>query len=91
MTTSSRSELAVQDLAHAAARLGDQRLDRRALDREEADQVLRRRQRHDVLDALVVGERGLVVDGLAVMVVPRVKKKPPGFRRWRFFGIRWCG
>src|SRR5207247_2117356 len=51
---------AVQDLAHAAARLADQALDRRALDRKEADQVLRRRQRDDVLDALVVGERGLV-------------------------------
>src|SRR2546430_632519 len=51
---------AVQDLAHAAARLADQALDRRALDRKEADQVLGRRQRDDVLDALVVGERGLV-------------------------------
>ena len=33
-------------------------LDRRAGDREEADQVLRRRQRRHVLDALVVGVAG---------------------------------
>ena len=51
---------AVQDLAQPAARLGDQGLDRRALDRKEADQVLGRRQRDNVLDALVVGKRGLV-------------------------------
>ena len=80
----------MQDLAHLAARLGDQRLDRRALDREEADQVLGRRQRDDVLDALVVGERGLVggyrrVVSSGGVMVPSPKKKPPGFWRWRFF------
>ena len=40
------------------ARLADQRLDRRAGDREEADQVLRRRQRRHVADPLVVGLAG---------------------------------
>src|SRR5581483_4533277 len=74
------------------ARLGDLRFDRGALDREEADQVLRRRQRNDVLDALVVGKRGLVRgDGGEVVVqrrghvFPSQKQKPPGFRRWRFW------
>src|SRR5882762_2443658 len=68
---------AVQDLAHAAARLADQALDRRALDRKEADQVLGRRQRDDVLDALVVGERGLVRRNRGEIVV--------WWRRHRFF------
>jgi hypothetical protein len=45
----------VHDSADAGARLGDQRLDRRAANREEADQVLGRRQRRDIDDALVVG------------------------------------
>src|SRR3954469_13908792 len=58
---------AVQDVAQPPGRVGDERLHRRALDREEADQVLRRRQRNDVLDALVVGERGPVGrDGVRV-------------------------
>ena len=61
----------LQDLAHLAARLGDLRFDRRALDREEADQVLRRRQRDDVLDALIVGERGLVRGHGGEVVVER--------------------
>ena len=52
--------LAVQDALQFAARRGHQRLDRRALDREETDQVLRRGQRHDAADALVVGERGAI-------------------------------
>jgi len=51
-----------------------------ALNREEPDQVLRRRQRRDSLDALVVGERGpvsrdsaevVVVDGRFMSCLPR--------------------
>src|SRR2546421_584377 len=51
---------AMENLADLAPRLGDERLDRRALDRKEADQVLRRRQRNNAGDSLVVRERGLV-------------------------------
>jgi hypothetical protein len=36
----------------------DQRLDRRAADREKADQMFRRGQHVDVLDAFVVGLAG---------------------------------
>jgi hypothetical protein len=54
----------VQDLAHVGAGFGNLGFDRGALDREESDQMLGRRQRNDVVDALVVCEGGLVVDGL---------------------------
>src|SRR5688572_18066938 len=47
---------AVQNLAQLGPRVGDLRFHCAALDREKADQVLRRRQRNDVVDALVVGE-----------------------------------
>ncbi len=77
--------LPVQDLAHAPARVGNQLLDRGPLDRKEADQVLRRGQRHDVLDPFVVGERGLVRGNRSEVAVGRcrhgclpLKKKPPG-------------
>ena len=50
--------LALHDVADRRAGVADQLLDRRAGDREEADQVLRRRQRHHVLDPLVVGLAG---------------------------------
>jgi len=90
---------AAQDLAHLPARLGDLRLHRAALDREEADQVLRRRQRDDVLDALVVGERGLVGgDGGEVVVqrrahvFPSQKQKTARLlQRWRFWWDAGCG
>src|SRR6185436_4992620 len=38
----------------------DQLLNRRALNRKETNQVLGRRQWHDVLDPFIVGKRGLV-------------------------------
>jgi hypothetical protein len=47
--------LAAHDVLDVLARARDQALGLGAADREEADQVLRRRQRRDVLDALVVG------------------------------------
>ena len=49
---------AVEYAADRGARVANQRLDRRAGDREEADQVFGRRQRHHVLDPLVVGLAG---------------------------------
>jgi hypothetical protein len=79
--------LAVQDLAQLAPRVGDQRLHRGTLDREEADQVLGRRQRDDVLDALVVGQRSLVVDRLGHGVgLGRCTKKNRQAFGWRFLG-----
>ena len=47
--------LLLHDPADRVAGVSDQRLDRRAGDRKEPDQVLGRRQRHHVLDPLVVG------------------------------------
>ena len=57
--------LALHDLAHRLARPADQLFHRRAGNREEADQVLGRRQRRDVLDALVVGFAGLLAQHMA--------------------------
>ena len=57
--------LALHDLAHRVARPADQLLHRRAGNREEADQVFRRRQRRHVLDALVVGLAGLLAERIA--------------------------
>jgi hypothetical protein len=54
----------VKDLAHVGARFGNLGFNRGALDREESDQMLGRRQRNDVVDALVVCEGSLVVNGL---------------------------
>jgi hypothetical protein len=47
--------LAAQDPANPIPGGLDQRFERRALDREKADQVLGRRQQHHVDDVLVVG------------------------------------
>src|SRR2546426_883419 len=80
-----------RELALAAARLADQALDGRAGDRKEADQVLGRRQRDDVLDALVVGERGLVRRNAGEIAVwgrghlfPSPKTKTARPLGWRF-------
>ena len=53
--------LAAQDVTDARAGRRHQRLDGRALDRKEADQVLGRWQEHHVGDVLVVGARRAVV------------------------------
>ena len=50
--------LALHDPSDRAPRLPDQRFDRRAGDREEADQMLRRRQRRHIDDPQVVGLAG---------------------------------
>ena len=60
-TTSSRSSLPRRMSRMRRAGRRHQRLDRRALDRKEADQVLGRRQQHHVDDVLVVGARRAVV------------------------------
>ena len=60
--------LARHDVVNVLASLCDQRLDRRAANREKADQVLGRRQHGDVLDTFVVGLAGFVdaaVPGIA--------------------------
>ena len=89
----------LQNFAHLAARLGDLRLHRRALDRKEADQVLRRRQRHDVLDALVVGERGLVrgdggeivIEGRSHVCLPKNKNRQASQALAVLVGREACG
>jgi hypothetical protein len=75
----------VQDLAHPRARLGDQPLRRASLDREKPDQVLRRRQRDDVVDALVVGKRGFV--GRRFVHGCLRQKKTARLWGWRFSGF----
>jgi hypothetical protein len=55
--------LALHDPADRRARLADQRLDRRAGDREEADQVFRRRQGRHIDDPQVVGLAGPLAAG----------------------------
>ena len=52
--------LAPQDVLHRMPGAIDQALGRRVLHREKPDQMLRRRQRHNVGDALIVGAGGLV-------------------------------
>jgi hypothetical protein len=52
--------LPLQDAAHGLARVAHELLHRRAGDREEADQVFRRRQGRHLPDALVVDAAGLL-------------------------------
>ena len=70
MTTSSRSSLPLHDAARMRAACPPTAFSTGVpRDREEADQVLRRRQRRDVVDALVVGLAGAVDRVLGVPAV----------------------
>ena len=61
MMTSRRSSLPCRILRMRLRGVADQGLGLGAADGEEADQVLRRRQRRDAGDALVIGLAGLVL------------------------------
>ena len=59
--------LAVEDAANAAPGVADEFFNRRAGNRKEADQVLGRWQRGDLLDALVVSLAGPLAQRIAVV------------------------
>ena len=78
------------DVLNVVARGGDQRLDGRAADGEEADEMFRRWQHGDVLDAFVIGTAGAVVGaGLAAVTLVALPRLGAGSQRGN--GGGWGG